>query len=106
MFAGASLACFSMLPSNSVTRSSARWPAKGAEEGHCRAAHEKLAFDLGYLAHLPVTPVVLWREGAPAQYKRLSGDEIGAVGRFRPTRCGPMWMPLNGPLARMWTTGR
>jgi hypothetical protein len=31
-------------------------PGKGAEEEHCRAAHEKLAFDLAYLAHLPVAP--------------------------------------------------
>jgi len=45
-------------------------PAKGAEEGHCRAAHEKLAFDLAYLAHLSVAPVVLWGADAPATYKR------------------------------------
>jgi hypothetical protein len=51
-------------------------PHKAAEEGHCRAAHEKLAFDLAYMAHLPVAPVVLWREAAPDTYKR--GRSISA----------------------------
>ena len=45
-------------------------PGKAAEEGHYRAAHEKLAFDLAHLAQLPVAPVVLWRADAPATYKR------------------------------------
>jgi len=51
-------------------------PGKAAEEGHYRAAHEKLAFDLAYLVHLPVAPVVLWRDQAPDIYKR--GRSISA----------------------------
>jgi hypothetical protein len=51
-------------------------PGKAAEDAPYRAAHEKLAFDLAYLAHLPVAPVVLWREDAPAIYKR--GRSISA----------------------------
>ena len=51
-------------------------PAKGPEEGHYRAAHEKLAFDLAYLAQLTVAPVVLWRADAPTTYKR--GRSISA----------------------------
>src|SRR5439155_20439222 len=37
---------------------------------HCRAAHEKLAYDLAYVAALPVGAVVLWSDDMPAQYKR------------------------------------
>lgn len=44
-------------------------PNKGGETGHCRAAHEKLAFDLAYLLALPVCLVVLWGASAPGQYK-------------------------------------
>jgi hypothetical protein len=42
---------------------------KAAQDYFCRAAHERLAYDLAYLLDLPVSPVVLWREGAPDQYK-------------------------------------
>src|SRR5258708_2079278 len=38
-------------------------PTKAGEDKHCRAAHEKLAFDLSCLTALPVCPVVLWKEG-------------------------------------------
>jgi hypothetical protein len=51
-------------------------PKKGNEENHCRAAHEKLAFDLSCLIGLTVCPVVLWNEGIGAQYKR--GRSISA----------------------------
>jgi hypothetical protein len=51
-------------------------PRKAAREDLCRAAHEKLAYDLAYLLDLPVSPVVLWPEGAPEQYKR--GRSISA----------------------------
>jgi hypothetical protein len=44
--------------------------SKAAETDHCRAAHEKLAFDLAYNAELPVGAVVLWGEAMPPQYKR------------------------------------
>lgn len=36
----------------------------------CRAAHEKLAFDLGHLLRLPVAPVILWSEGLGQPYIR------------------------------------
>jgi hypothetical protein len=49
---------------------------KAGEEAHCRAAHEKLAFDLACLAQLPVAPVVLWSEDAPNVYRR--GRSISA----------------------------
>jgi hypothetical protein len=45
-------------------------PPKAAETDHCRAAHEKLAFDLAYAAELPVGAVVLWDEAMTAQYRR------------------------------------
>jgi hypothetical protein len=45
-------------------------PGLASQEDHCRAAHEKLAFDLSYLAALPISPVVLWRLDAPDVYKR------------------------------------
>jgi hypothetical protein len=51
-------------------------PRKAAEDHHCRAAHEKLAYDFAYILELPVSPVVLWRDGAPDQYKR--GRSISA----------------------------
>jgi hypothetical protein len=51
-------------------------PRKAAQDYFCRAAHEKLAYDLAYLLELPVSPVVLWRDGAPARYKR--GRSISA----------------------------
>lgn len=44
-------------------------PAVGQNET-CRAAHEKLAFDLAHFLELPVPPVVLWSDGTPNQYKR------------------------------------
>lgn len=50
-------------------------PNKAAEENHCRAAHEKLAFDLSCLVGLTVCPVILWGEDI-AQYKR--GRSISA----------------------------
>src|ERR1700756_2865513 len=45
-------------------------PAVGLDEGNCRAAHEKLAFDLGHLAALPVAAVILWPAEMPAAYRR------------------------------------
>src|ERR1700688_3059807 len=45
-------------------------PPKAAEEHLLRAANERLAFDLAYLVGLPVSPVILWDEKAPTQYKR------------------------------------
>jgi hypothetical protein len=51
-------------------------PNKAAQDYFYRAAHEKLAYDLAYLLELPVSPVVLWPEGAPDQYKR--GRSISA----------------------------
>jgi hypothetical protein len=71
-------------------------PSKGAEENHCRAAHEKLAYDLAYLVALPVAPVVLWHQGVPDQYKRgrsisawafqqaAKWDEANARGKITP----------------------
>ncbi len=43
-------------------------PPKGRDDW-CRAANEKLAFDLAHKLDLPVPPVVLWNEGMPAQFK-------------------------------------
>jgi hypothetical protein len=51
-------------------------PVKAHQDYFCRAAHEKLAYDLAYLIELPVSPVVLWQEGAPDPYKR--GRSISA----------------------------
>lgn len=42
---------------------------KGADE-ICRAAHEKVAFDLAHVLGLPVSPVVLWNAEMPGKYKR------------------------------------
>lgn len=42
----------------------------------CRAAHEKLAFDLAHILELPVPPVILWGENMPATYVR--GRSISA----------------------------
>jgi hypothetical protein len=50
--------------------------SRGSDTAHCRAAHEKLAYDLSCLLALPVCPVVLWGNGAPDQYKR--GRSISA----------------------------
>ena len=64
---------------NNVTRlpgAAKPGPQKGSEENHCRAAHEKLAFDLSCLVGVTVCPVVLWGEGSGAQYKR--GRSISA----------------------------
>ncbi|MDE2163675.1 MAG: hypothetical protein KGJ53_10980 [Alphaproteobacteria bacterium] len=44
-------------------------PIPGAQQDVVRAANERLAFDLAYLLRLPVSPVRLWSEGAPATYK-------------------------------------
>jgi hypothetical protein len=46
-------------------------PGEGA--GHtdtCRAAHEKLAFDLAHVLELPIPPVVLWPKDAPGKFPR------------------------------------
>jgi hypothetical protein len=51
-------------------------PRKAQQDYLCRAAHEKLAYDLAYLLELPVSPVVLWPEGAPDRYRR--GRSISA----------------------------
>jgi len=51
-------------------RAAAKPGAPKAADDFCRAAHEKLAYDLAYLLELPVQPVVLWPDDAPAQYKR------------------------------------
>lgn len=45
-------------------------PAHGGQDHPCRAAHERLAFDLACLVPLPVSPVVLWRADHPNLYKR------------------------------------
>jgi hypothetical protein len=45
-------------------------PTKAAETNLCRAAHEKIAFDLAFLLQLPVPPVLLWRRCAPSRYRR------------------------------------
>jgi hypothetical protein len=34
----------------------------------CRAAHEKIAFDLAHVLKLPVPPVALWPLGMPSEY--------------------------------------
>lgn len=47
-----------------------------AQDDWCRAANEKLAFDLAHMLDLPVPPVLLWNEGMPAQFKR--GRSISA----------------------------
>ncbi len=44
-------------------------PTKAAEDQHFRAAHEKIAFDLSCLVHLPVAPVVLWAKDVGTIYK-------------------------------------
>ena len=41
-----------------------------AEDPICRAAHEKIAFDLAHLLKLPVAPVILWPEALGAPYVR------------------------------------
>jgi len=40
-------------------------PSKKAADGHPRAAHEKIASDLGFHLDLPIPPAVLWRRSAP-----------------------------------------
>lgn len=45
-----------------------------ASDGNCRAAHEKLAFDLAHLLDLPVPPVVLWNRDPEA-----IGNELFAI---------------------------
>ena len=44
-------------------------PILGSQSGYCRAAHEKLAFDLACLIGLPVCPVLLWSRDAPHIYR-------------------------------------
>lgn len=44
-------------------------PPVGANDV-CRAAHEKLAFDLAHVLDLPVPPVILWAKEMPGKYVR------------------------------------
>jgi hypothetical protein len=44
-------------------------PILGSQSGYCRAAHEKLAFDLACMLGLPVCPVLLWPKDAPSIYR-------------------------------------
>ncbi len=63
-----------------VERNGARGVAKPgppiASDLSCRAAHEKLAFDLAHSLELPVAPVVLWSDGLGHPYMR--GRSISA----------------------------
>jgi hypothetical protein len=63
-------------------------PALGAQGDHCRAAHERLAFDLAYLAALPVAAVILWPQDMPSIYKR------GTVGSGARRAFQAAWMIL------------
>ncbi len=47
-------------------------PGALKSDGHCRAAHEKLAFDLAHFLRLPIPPVVLWDRGEAEQNRYLS----------------------------------
>jgi len=44
-------------------------PPRADQDGHFRAAHEKIAFDLAHLIGLPVSPVVLWPKDIGTVYK-------------------------------------
>ena len=45
-------------------------PEKANETHLCRAAHEKIAFDLAFLLELPVPRVVLWHQGVSSPFQR------------------------------------
>jgi hypothetical protein len=61
--------------SNGVLGIAKPGPAKGKDKC-CRAAHEKLAFDLAHTLGLPVPPVILWADGMPNNY--VVGRSISA----------------------------
>jgi hypothetical protein len=84
-------------------------PCKAAETSHCRAAHEKNAYDLAYLLDLPIQPVVLWPEKAPSEYKRgrsiaawtfedsmnwKEADEKGLISRNQKESAGPIFSAM------------